>query len=73
MEKIKEKLDSQGNIIEVVLVKDNNQEEKIPISSLYKYGYFFVYGTGKIVKVDKVDSSKINELKDKCLDNEVIY
>lgn len=72
MEQIKEKLDSQGNIIEVVLVKDN-QEEKIPISSLYKYGYFFVYGTGKIVKVDKVDSSKINELKDKCLDNEVIY
>lgn len=72
MNEIKEKLDSQGNIIEVVLVKDN-QEEKIPISSLYKYGYFFVYGTGKIVKVDKVDSSKINELKDKCLDNEVIY
>lgn len=72
MEQIKEKLDSQGNIIAVFLVKDN-KEEKIPVSSLYKYGYFFVYGTGKIVKVDKVDSSKINELKDKCLDNEVIY
>lgn len=72
MNEIKEKLDSQGNIIEVVLVKDN-QEEKIPISSLYKYGYFFVYGTGKIVKVDKVDNNKVDELKDKCLDNEVIY
>ncbi|QIG64723.1 hypothetical protein SJC03_45 [Bacteroides phage SJC03] len=72
MKQIKEKFDNQGNIIEVVLVK-NNQEQKIPVSSLYKYGYFFVYGTGKIVKVDKVDSSKINELKDKCLDNEVIY
>lgn len=72
MEEIKEKLDSQGNIIAVFLVK-GNQEEKIPVSSLYKYGYFFVYGTGKIIKVDKVDSSKINELKDKCLDNEVIY
>lgn len=70
MEEIKEKLDSQGNIIEVVIVKDN-QEQKIPVSSLYKYGYFFVYGTGKIIKVDK--NSKVEELKDKCLDNEVIY
>lgn len=70
MEEIKEKLDNQGNIIEVVLVKDNNQEEKIPVSSLYKYGYFFMYGTGKIIKVD---SNKVDELKDKCLDNEVIY
>lgn len=69
MEEIKEKLDNQGNIIEVVIVKDN-KEEKIPVSSLYKYGYFFVYGTGEIIKVD---SNKVDELKDKCLDNEVIY
>lgn len=69
MEQIKEKLDSQGNIIEVVIVKDN-QEQKIPVSSLYKYGYFFMYGTGKIIKVD---SNKVDELKDKCLDDEVIY
>lgn len=69
MEEIKEKLDNQGNIISVFLVKDN-QEEKIPISSLYKYGYFFMYGTGKIIKVD---SNKVDELKDKCLDNKVIY
>lgn len=67
MEQIKEKLDSQGNIIAVFLVK-NNQEQKIPISSLYKYGYFFMYGTGFITKIDKVD-----ELKNKCLDNDVIY
>ena len=70
MEEIKEKFDNQGNIIAVFLVKDN-QEEKIPVSLLYKYGYFFEYGTGKIIKVDK--NSKIEELKDKCLDNEVIY
>lgn len=66
MEKIKEKFDSQGNIIEVVLVKDN-QEEKIPVDLLYKYGYFFEFGTGYIIKVDKVD-----ELKSKCLDDDVI-
>lgn len=67
MEQIKEKLDSQGNIIEVVLIK----EQKIPVDLLPKYGYLYMYGTGKIVKVDK--NSKVEELKDKCLDNEVIY
>lgn len=64
MEQIREKLDNQGNIIEVVLIK----EQKIPVDLLPKYGYLYMYGTGFITKIDKVD-----ELKNKCLDNGVIY